>query len=275
MPESTLALSRDDLRALIGHYLGYGRGDGFGESAWTVPQTNNIDDCLRTGLSNFYNPPPVMPGEMPHSWSFLRPFASIAVVAAAATVALPDDFGYFEGPIYITTPTGTAARRWALQLTNEGLIQGRHAAQPTTTGAPRMAALEVLPGTTLTEGTRYVLHLWPVPDQNYTLEAEYKHLPDTPTDLLPFPPGGSEHAETIKASCIAAAELHLDDERGKRWQYFMERLAASVVIDRRKKGMFFGKNLDRSDRTTRYGRMNGQMWRYYDNNPVTYNGNPL
>ena len=71
--------------------------------------------------------------------------------------------------------------------------------------------------------------------------------PDTLTTTFPYHMGGAEHAETVKAACIAAAELHLDDKKGPRWDYFMECLLTSVNIDRRNKPQNLGLNLDRSD----------------------------
>ncbi len=113
--------------------------------------------------------------------------------------------------------------------------------------------------------------MWPKPDVAYTIIGEYKHIPDALTGLLPYPPGGGDHAETIMAACLAAAELFLDDEKGVRWQYFMERLAASVAVDSRKKGSNLGYNGDGSDRKFPPGR----SWRDYENNAVTYNGDPF
>lgn len=271
MAESTLGIEVVELKAAIGQYLGYGRGaTTYAESAWTTAQTNDILDQLKTGLNWFYVPSPIPPGMVPHSWSFLRPVASLTMVAGTATVDLPDDFGYFEGNIYITTPA-TAWRRVPLELTNEGVIQSRYAALPDTTGAPRLAALEVVKGTTATEGTRYRLHVWPTPDAAYVLHADYKYLPDMLSGTYPYPPGGAEHGETIRAACVAAAELYLDNEKGAMWQNFVERLAASIAIDNRKKGWKIGYNGDRSDHRLPPGR----SWRDYDNPPVTYNGDPL
>lgn len=268
MPESTLSCTIDDLKADIGHFLGYGRGPTVGEPAWTVGQENNIQSVLKSGLQQFYNPPPLGAGA-PWAWSFLRPFADLPILQGDPQVPLPDDFGAFEGPIYITTPA-TVFRRFGLQLTNPGLVQARHAAMPDTTGAPQMAALEPIKGTTATAGTRYVLWLWPTPDAPYNLRAEYRILPEMLTGALPYPPGGSEHAATIKAACLAAAELELDDTAGVRQQQWMVRLAASVAIDAKKKGTNLGYNGD----PRLHGRLAGR-WRDYDNPAVTYNGNPL
>lgn len=269
MAESTLSLSLDDLKAAIGSYLGYGRGTVFSEPAWTTEQSNNITDVLKSGLSQVYTPPPTEPGGASHNWSFLRPFASITMTSGTRTVALPDDFGGFEGPIYITSPA-SASRRWELPVTNEGMVRQMVAASPDTTGAPRIAAESVITGTTATEGTRSNLIVWPTPDADYVLSYTYKHLQDALTGSFPYPPGGQEHAELFKASCIAAAELYLDDMPGARFQYFMQRLTASVYVDRKRKGIAFGYNGDRSD-----GRRDQRVDRITWGEGITYNGTPF
>lgn len=274
MPESTLTLSIDDLKGEIGAFLGYGRGLPFGEPAWDTRQTNNITALLKSGLSNVYTPPPLSPNEPSHNWSFLRPFAELTLLSGQNTLDLPDGFGGFEGPLYISSPT-TARSQWELRLANEGLVQRQYAVEPTTTGSPRIVCEKVLDGTTRTGSTRSQLYVWPIADTDYTFRGTWKHLPSVLTGSYPYPPGGAEHAELFKASCLAAAELQLDDEPGPRQAAFMQRLAASVMADRKRKGHFFGYNGDRP-RGQRANRMPGWS-RFYDtgSGPVTYGGSPL
>lgn len=270
MPESTLSLSITDLKAEIGHFLGYGRGaEVYGETAWTTPQTNNIVAALKSGLSQVYTPPPLNEREASHNWSWLRPFTTLNILANTSATNLPDDFGGFEGPIYLTGDN--ARRHWSIPVTNEGKVQHHLAAYPDTTGPPQMAAESFIKGTTLAEGSRSQLIVWPKSDANYTLKVEYKYLPDALTGLLPYPPGGSEHAELFKASCLACAELQFDDTLQARRMHFMTMLTASVHADRKRKGQKLGYNGDWS------GGNGG--WRGLDRtsygNDVTYNGQPL
>lgn len=273
MPESTLTLTVDDLNAEIGHYLGYGRGAVFNETAWNQYQLNNLKALLKTGLSNVYTPPRLSEREVPHNWSFLRPFGQFTLLPQQNTIDLPGTFAGFESPLYITTPTA-ANRNWLLQIANEGMVAQLTAQQPSTVGAPRIACEKVLPDTSRTGSTRSVIFVWPKSDSVYTLTASYKHLPSALTGSYPYPPGGAEHAELFKASCISAAEMQLDGIRGPRYQEFMDRLAASVYVDRKRKGQFIGFNADRSDNRT-LPRMPGIWNRYFDNPAVTYNGAPL
>lgn len=267
----SLLLSVDDLKGEIGAFLGYGRGTALGEAAWTTAQTNNIRSVLKSGLSHVYTPPPLSPNEAPHNWSFLRPVASLVVPQGQSSCPLPETFAGFEGPLVLSDPT-TYANRGVIRLTQTGFLDAEHARLPDATGCPRMAAEMVLPGTTALTSTRSVLKVWPTADQDYTLTAPYKHLPGVLDGSYPYPPGGGEHAELFKASCIAAAELQLDNEVGPRWQKFMVLLAASVAADRKRKGQIIGYNADRSDeRRGAFGPR--RYWSEWPN--WTYNGQPF
>jgi len=269
VPESTLSLSVTDLKSEIGHFLGYGRGTAFGERAWTTVQTNNITAALKSGLSQVYTPPPVRPGDVCHTWSFLTPYASITLPSGSAIAPLPDDFGGFNTPIVVASENRGLVE---LPLTNEALVRQQYAINADTTGRPLMAAEQPLKGTGPTSGTRSNLYVWPLADGDYTLQFGYKYLPDALTGDLPYPPGGSEHAELFKASVIAAAELQFDNEPGPRMMMFMQRLEASIAVDRRRKMQSLGRNADHSDTP-----MRGRYARYYrlPYAGVTYNGNPL
>jgi hypothetical protein len=245
--ESTLTLSLGDLNASVGAFLGYGRGNTspYAETAWSTLQSSDITECVKSGLSQIYTPP-LLPGEKTaHNWSFLRPYAALTLTAAARAIDLPDGFGGFEGPVLVLTDTG---RYWPVPVVNDQILEARVAAQPDTTGAPVMCCERVaVTIATQTEATRSTLAVWPLPDQTYTLRASYYYHPDMLTSSLPYPPGASAHSELFKASCIAAAELLRDDERGVRWAYFMDRLQASVYVDRKRKGQKLGYNGDGSD----------------------------
>lgn len=241
---SDLLLSVNDLKASGGNFLGYGRGDKYGESTWTTRQTNNLNDALKKCLSQVYTPPPVSPGEAPHRWSFLRPISTVVLTAGTDTIPLPGDYGGLDtGEVYLGSPAA-AWGRTPLKVTHEGMVQQAHARQPNSTGPPCLLAERVLPGTSRNDSSRYVLYVWPVSDQDYTVAVQYKHLPSALTGDYPYPPGGAEHSELFRASMLAVCELDLDNEPGPMRAYFMERLAASVAVDNRRKGAFLGYSGD-------------------------------
>lgn len=275
----SLLLSVTDLRGEIGAFLGYGRGSDLGAAAWTDDQEANIEAALKSGLSQVYTPPPLGPTESSHGWTFLRPFADLVIEQGDLTVKLPESFGGFESDLYVVTPDSAA--RWAsVRLTHEGHVQGLHAARPDQTGPPQVGCEQVIDGTTGNESTRSRLYVWPKTDRAYTVRCQYKHMPDALTGNYPYPPGGAEHAELFKASCLAAAELQFDDAQGPRRAVFMQLLAASVAADRKRNvPSVIGYNGDRSD-ARRYGNFgrntaHGET-RFWGPWPaVTYNGTPF
>jgi hypothetical protein len=98
------------------------------------------------------------------------------------------------------------------------------------------------------------LHFWPIPDMDYAIQFRYYLCPNAMDDANPYTYGGTMHADTIKASCLAVAEIERDDVAGVRDARWKERLAASVSLDRRSKPMTFGYNRDNSDAMERrYG----------------------
>lgn len=264
MAEPTSSYTRTQLRSDVGHFLGYGRGVSLGETAWTVPQTNDINAQVKSGENQIYVPPPI--NGVAHNWSFMRPYLTLVTISGQRMVPLPDDFGGFVGELFLVTP-GTI-RPFSIPMTTPERVQQAYSGRPSASGSPGMAAEVPLKGSTLTTGQRFALDVFPLPDGVYTLKGQYYFVPDTTTDLLPFTPGGALTGELFKASCLAAAELQLDDAKGPRWEFFMERLAAAVAADgKRKVSGTLGYNGDPSDgRGWRHDRRHG--WGDY----VSFNG---
>ena len=262
--ESTLTLGYKELLAEVGQFLGYGKGAEFGHPAWSTKQKDELRSIVDSGLRQFYNPPPLAPGEASYDWSFTKPTASIEIASGASTAQLPDDFGGFEGELTIST---SGSSSWhTIPQTNEGVVRERHAANPTTTGRPMMAAQQPLKGTSGRQGQRYQLYVWPITDQAYTLRCPYYYHPNALSESLPYHLGGMGHSETILESCLAIAEQRLDDTGGIHTAKFMERLAASISLDRRMKPQNLGYNRDLSDLRVRHPR------RMYGFDGVTVNG---
>lgn len=264
MAESTLSLSRSQLKASVGFYLGYGRGEDFDEPAWPVAEDNAIEQCVTSGLRRFYFP--IQPSGGFYDWNFLRPISTQLLDSGATTVALPDDFGGIEGTITIA-PSGseTGSVWWPIQTTNEGIVRQLYATYPAATGRPLQAAVVPIKGVGLSQGQRYQLYLYPTADQQYQLQFSYTILPDALTGNNPLPYGGAMHAETILEACLSVAEERLDDNSGVHAQSFARLLAASMKQDSRTKPQTIGYNGDQSDST--WGRYN---WRQL--NPISVQG---
>ncbi len=154
--------------------------------------------------------------------------AEAFTVTADGSYRLPAAYGGIDGDMTFDPGAGYYQ---PLPIVGEGqieaLLQGN-----TSTGRPQFAAIRPLAPDATAE-QKFDLWVYPIPDSGYTLHYRYFVLIDALTTAAAYPPGGMVHAETIKASCLAAAELHVDDVRGERRDYFMERLAASIEHDNR------------------------------------------
>ncbi len=244
--ESTLNMAYYELQAEVGFYLGFGRGDKYGEDTWDADKAYRIDSVLKSGLRQVYYPSMQVDGKQrSYRWSWLRPKAALLFPSGSQDINLPDDFGGIEGRI---TYTGsTAGTTWPLQVANPGEIRELYTITPSMTGRPLKAAQEVIKGTTGISSTRTKLLVFPQSDAAYTLNFTYYVNPDFLTGQYPYAYGGPQHAETLKASVLAAAELYQDNERGPMWQNFQDRLAASMDIDQQLKPQMIGYNRDNSD----------------------------
>lgn len=231
--ESELTLSVDDLKGEIGTFLGYGRGEPFGEGAWDEVQTNDIVSILKSCIEFVKTPPPLVPGGPVHNWSFMRPFGDLTFVQGNHVAQCPDDFGGIEGGIFLQGDT--ANKYIPLSLVNPGVVDNHLSAYQSTTGPPQLIAERVTKETTPISSNRSELVVWPIPDRDYTVRFQYYFHPNMLNGLSRYPPGASAHSGLYKAAALAAAELFKDNERGPMWVHFMDRLAASIGVDRKRK----------------------------------------
>lgn len=265
MAESTLALQFNDLTGEVGSYLGWGRGALNGDAAFTTQQQSRIDSIVKSGISRVLWPDPVQGQSVGYSWSFMHPSSLLTLSINQPEIPFPDDFGGVEGELYLT---GSANRTWLpIKWYNEGMLDEAYSRLPNLSSLPQMAAVRWLKGTTGTQGQRANLYIFPLPDQNYIVRVQYYVNPDYLTATFPYTPGGAQHSELFKESCLAAAEQLLDDMPGVHTQRFNVRLMASISMDQKNKAISLGYNADRSD---------GWDWRDYRWNhglsPITFNG---
>lgn len=148
---------------------------------------------------------------------------------------LPIEFGGLSSNLTFDATTGFPP----ITITSEARIRAlRQNSALTQVFRPSLAAVRPLEtGIDTTQTTRqlFELMLWPKPDATYLLHYRYIIQPaDLTTSTSEHPLGGTIHAETLLASCLASAEGVLEPARRVRGRhdYFMQRLAASVMIDR-------------------------------------------
>lgn len=237
MSESSLSAGYPEIRREVGRMLGLDRDP----SNWTSDQSTDVDDIIRRGLRQFYKPP-VLDGERTaHTWSFLHPTTTLTTTASDNTDTLPDDFGGLIGGF--TYAADVAYHK--IEVVPESQI--RHLISfNVSTGFPIKVAIRPR-SSDGTDGQRFEALWWPTPDAAYTLSYRYIVNPSMLNASAPYPLGGMNHAETVMASCLAAAESTLDDTHGVRWTEYLMKLRASVAHDRKFGAPdSFGFNLDRS-----------------------------
>lgn len=229
MTESTLSLTRNNLREEVGLKLGY----GLNTSGWTPEQISRMDICIRDGLGRFYFP---LTGESKelYEWSFLRISASLSLTSGAGdTYVLPDDC---DGLIdeFIITSAGGAANRIPVIPINE-LLQ-LEAEEAASTAVPKFVAIRTIspltPTTTVSQRREAVFY--PAPNTDYTATYEYPVEVNSIGSTNTFLPGGAAHSQAIVASCLAVAEQYLTPGETVHQQEFQQRLQASIEHDKRK-----------------------------------------
>ena len=178
---------------------------------------------------------------------------------------LPDDFGGFRGSISFYDGDGYVP----LRITNESNMRVLRSQNDIRKGVPEYAALiNKTVASNTTTGQRFQMMVWPYPDAVYSIRYNYSLITDTvmsdsggnevvdddpvPRDTT-IPVGGALHGETIIASCLTVAEGLVDEfnNPGKMQARYLERLAASINLDRRSNlPDYFGYNGDNSDSQT-------------------------
>lgn len=254
--ESTLTLKKQDFQVRVASNLGWGLGPDHGDPEWSTQKKFQLKDFVDSGYRQFLTTPPIQgfhPGA--YKWSFLHPMATMTLAAGASTLLLPDDFGGAEGHLFISTAGSSG---FTLRFGGAGHVYAAEQAMPTTTGMPTTAFIEAIKGTTILHGQKMQLRLWPIADQEYTLQFAYYLHPNALTDVSPYAYGAADHSETILESCLSVAELRLDDiANGPHKQQFMLLLAGSIRADQRKKPQYGGYNGDWSEGLEYGGRARG------------------
>lgn len=230
MAEPTLGINFAELKQSVGRFLGYGSS----ESEWTAEERSTIEDIVQSGYRQFLYLPSMEGMPIVHEWSFLKPTVTLTTTADQADDDLPDNFGRIIGSLTFPTNEG-----WGPVLADVGEARIRMQRQGSNqTGRPLQAAVRIVSAGA--EGQRRQIMWWPTPDAVYSLTCRYEAQFDKLTEASPYPLGGAKHAETIRESCLAAAELHANDEIGIHRRQFESLAMTSVKRDKREGTQFFG-----------------------------------
>lgn len=231
MPEQ--AVGYDDLMAIAGHNLGWGRDS----SAWTADKTETLDELVQSAVRQVYHPPMIPGQRAPHVWSFLEIPFQIVTTEDVTDYLLPEDFGYLVGPVTIFSSSNVYL---PVQVVGEARIRDLRSRSVSEAGIPREVAYRPL-ATTGAAGQRFELLVWPEPDDAYTLQCRYSAVAGWKLSAArPYPYGGHVHAELYRASVLAKCETDMDDVRSVKWAAFLERLSAAIEFDKRQKPEVLG-----------------------------------
>lgn len=254
---ANLSLGVSDIRDQIADFLGYGPS----YSDLSTAEQNAVDIVRRRGERQFYYPEPMREGMSVHQWSFMRPMFTFDTTEDEWQYLLPPQFGGIEGDITFTNQDQIYP---PIRSVLEEKIR-RQRAISESTGKPVWYAIVSLEHEAAKE-QRQQLWLYPTPDDAYPVEFRMIVNPFSMETNGPWPYGGTAHAETILASCLAIAELSRDGKIGEQREYYMRRLAVSVSIDsQNSEPEILGYNGDGSvGPVGRYDRSQGV--------DVTYNG---
>ena len=220
--------------------------------------------------------------ELASAWTEDTETASDYVLKHDGNYDLPDDFGGIQGRLVIESvnyqPEITLIGEGRIRQMRQTRPQNQQSTSSTTT--PYWAAVRPKVQVTTT-GQRFEILFFPLPNDVYTISYPMRVLPQMlVTTTIEYPYGGTEHAETIKAACIAAAEEMQNGNRLNgspvydKKNLFKERLSASISLDKQMNGIdFYGYNGDSSDiRHRDWNDGINNRRRGCDFNNVTYNG---
>jgi hypothetical protein len=233
-----LQLVANDLYNGVAHYLGYGEeADPLGTLAlWDADQLADVKRTVNAGYRQFLYPPPVDDDKEPYEWSFLTPFSQLTFTAGSQFIALPLDFGGFVlGAVLQSSGTPDDFQHQRLEVISQERFEAIGGSTSLTSGTINYITV-VRPEQSGVGESFYNLGVYPVPASDSVVRFRYMREPLMLDDTQTIPYGGDRHSETLMQSCLAAAELTMDDEHGIHWERFLHRLRFSIKIDKRENG---------------------------------------
>jgi hypothetical protein len=160
----------------------------------------------------------------PYNWSFLHVIHELTTESGKSSYELPSDFGSWIGE-----PT-TSRSGGKLAIARENHIRQLQSSSPES-GTPKYCATRRSSiGGSRKQTTELILY--PTPDAIESIQVEYKALPESLTASSPYPVGGTEHAETVLASCFYVLAQRTGQGIEQAILHLRDRLTASIVIDR-------------------------------------------
>jgi len=215
----------------IGGSLGY----GYDERAFNPTQKGKIKSIIDSGYQRFCFPPPLSEivtkregdstsiekeqiRKAPHQWSFLAPLAELDIESAKNSYDLPDDVA--------TSVSEFTSQNGSIPIVPEHRLRSLIDRAPSD-GKPQYASL-------VPKGkSGWNVVFYPTPNANQTLRYRYTINPEPLSEENSYPVGGKVHADTILQACLSVADEREGKDIGVAFKAFMERLAASINIDKK------------------------------------------
>lgn len=148
-------------------------------------------------------------------------------IAADGVYRMADDFGSMKSTeIYYAS--GSNDNRF-ITVTSEAMVANA-LQENAQTNRPYWAGIR--PVAIAATGQRFDLAVYPIPDVSYSVTFRYDVNPDALTAGL-YPYGGMDHAETIRACCLGAAEEMFNDFQTDKRASADRLLAMSIASDNR------------------------------------------
>ena len=231
MAESGLSVAWTGLKQAVGRLAGYGTTIG----NWNSAQVATIEELVQSGIRRVYYPPSTAPQISGHNWSWLRPYATLALVDEDYDYDLPDNFGRIIGPFHYDAEE----YRSPIIVIAPGVLLDKRT-QYGATGYAEYVAIRYKTEDRTT-GSRQEAIFYPTPDVDKTVHYSYEAYSGPLSDTYPYPLGGMELAELFIESCLAVTELYMKDEVGIHNQQFKEMLVEAVMRDRNRGAKHFGQ----------------------------------
>lgn len=241
------AVTATQLKVEVADYLGYGRNSEGVGTAWSADVLAKLSAIVLSGARQFYWPPPLDGKGVGHRWSFLQPKTTLSLVTGTADYTLPAGFGGLIGRMYYSAGDDVLQD---VDIVGLGAILRERQRDPDSS-PPTMAAYYANESDGASAQT-WTLAVGPgVPDGDYTLHYQFQATPSSIAGAYNL--GGESHYETLLASCLAVAEGRYQDSdtSGRKEAYWLQRLAASVALDRRNAPDHLGPYGDKPDRYCR------------------------
>lgn len=197
---ANLTLTYSDLYSRVSDFLGVGTSP-------TGAMLTKVKDIVARGYRKFLYPIDAQTGE-PYTFSFVKQYLQIPIVANKWKYPLPGDFGDMIDRPHFDADSGYHE---LTQIQPQQISEQR--AQSVSAGFPIYYGLAPYTFDGMI-GTFYEMWIDPKPDTNYNLEFWYRKDPLKPENDSEFLMGGVKAVEAQLECCLAAAETQEDDKIG-------------------------------------------------------------